>query len=512
MPSTSKKQHNFMAAIANNPSFAKKVGIPQSVGEDFSAADKGKKFGRGGMAALNKQNTQHGSMDMPFKSSKKFGGMKFGGKVRRFQEGGFSEAQEKWLGDADRTDPHILRRMRNAVPDKPNYAPVEDRRPPALAPTPAAQRNYSDLDPAPAQGADSNKNVAAVKPPREDTAVTVAAVKPPREDKARKAAAAELSRESNRPNTSRQAPASPTAKTKIDASDDDFARKIKKDKADDEAGAADVVSKALMLAGMVPFAGPAVRGISTGVKAINAARAARAARTAEAREKAKEAAYDARRASDMEAGFKKGGTMKYAKGGMAGGGMSPTAMAAMMARRRPRMGAGMPPVMPPAPMGMKKGGMANFEKSGKDAEKKGMKEGSKADMAMDKKQMMGMNMGGMTRKFGKGGMHKMPDGKMMKNSAMNMGGMAGMKKGGMPMKDGKPAFMMGKKMNMGGMAKGTNMNPKGSTSGSSRAGENTKIQKRGLTEGRVIKMASGGSVSSASRRADGIAQRGKTRC
>ena len=43
---------------------------------------------------------------------------------------------------------------------------------------------------------------------------------------------------------------------------------------------------------------------------------------------------------------------------------------------------------------MKKGGMANFEKSGKDVEKKGMKEGSKADMALDKKQMMGMKKGG----------------------------------------------------------------------------------------------------------------------
>ena len=50
MPSTSKKQHNFMAAIAHNPAFAKKVGVPQSVGKDFNSADKGKKFKDGGMA------------------------------------------------------------------------------------------------------------------------------------------------------------------------------------------------------------------------------------------------------------------------------------------------------------------------------------------------------------------------------------------------------------------------------------------------------------------------------
>ena len=49
MPSSSKKQHNFMAAIANNPSFAKKVGVSQSVGKDFNAADKGKTFNKGGM-------------------------------------------------------------------------------------------------------------------------------------------------------------------------------------------------------------------------------------------------------------------------------------------------------------------------------------------------------------------------------------------------------------------------------------------------------------------------------
>jgi hypothetical protein len=59
---------------------------------------------------------------------------------------------------------------------------------------------------------------------------------------------------------------------------------------------------------------------------------------------------------------------------------------------------------------MRKGGMTAFEKSSKDVEKKGIKEGSKADMAMDKKQMM--------RKGGMAGMHKMPDGKMMKDSAM----------------------------------------------------------------------------------------------
>ena len=48
MPSKSKSQAHLMAAVAHNPAFAKKVGIPQSVGKDFNQADKGKTFKKGG--------------------------------------------------------------------------------------------------------------------------------------------------------------------------------------------------------------------------------------------------------------------------------------------------------------------------------------------------------------------------------------------------------------------------------------------------------------------------------
>ena len=43
MPSKSAKQHRFMEAVAHNPSFAKKAGVPQNVGKEFVAADKRKK-------------------------------------------------------------------------------------------------------------------------------------------------------------------------------------------------------------------------------------------------------------------------------------------------------------------------------------------------------------------------------------------------------------------------------------------------------------------------------------
>jgi hypothetical protein len=56
MPSKSKAQHNFMAAVANNPSFAKKAGVPQSVGKEFSNADKNRKFKEGGDTMASKMN------------------------------------------------------------------------------------------------------------------------------------------------------------------------------------------------------------------------------------------------------------------------------------------------------------------------------------------------------------------------------------------------------------------------------------------------------------------------
>ena len=46
MPATSEKQKKFMDAVAHNPAFAKKVGVPKAVGKDFSEASKGMKFGK----------------------------------------------------------------------------------------------------------------------------------------------------------------------------------------------------------------------------------------------------------------------------------------------------------------------------------------------------------------------------------------------------------------------------------------------------------------------------------
>lgn len=44
MPTVSDKQERFMQAVAHSPKFAKKVGVPQSVGKEFTM----KKMAKGG--------------------------------------------------------------------------------------------------------------------------------------------------------------------------------------------------------------------------------------------------------------------------------------------------------------------------------------------------------------------------------------------------------------------------------------------------------------------------------
>jgi hypothetical protein len=71
MPATSKKQKKFMDAVAHNPAFAKKVGVPKSVGKDFSEASKGMKFGKDRSTAtradrqvINKPKTNQGKAEL----------------------------------------------------------------------------------------------------------------------------------------------------------------------------------------------------------------------------------------------------------------------------------------------------------------------------------------------------------------------------------------------------------------------------------------------------------------
>ena len=74
MPPKSKKQERFMQAVANNPKFAKKVGVPTKVGKEFTKETKVKKYREGGMSEEDKKMFGEKETDLPppegFKKSK----------------------------------------------------------------------------------------------------------------------------------------------------------------------------------------------------------------------------------------------------------------------------------------------------------------------------------------------------------------------------------------------------------------------------------------------------------
>ena len=107
MPSKSKAQHNFRAAVANNPQFARRAGVPQSVGREYMKADEGRKFEGGGPVSncgtrrkkaggKIKGYNEGGSLKMvekdgkqvPFYAADGVGKMAYGGKVKGMKEGG----------------------------------------------------------------------------------------------------------------------------------------------------------------------------------------------------------------------------------------------------------------------------------------------------------------------------------------------------------------------------------------------------------------------------------------
>ena len=81
MPATSEKQKKFMDAVAHNPAFAKKAGVPQSVGKDFSEASKGMKFGKGSTTRADRQTINNPKTNQ--------------GKAELFKKGGNAMAESK---------------------------------------------------------------------------------------------------------------------------------------------------------------------------------------------------------------------------------------------------------------------------------------------------------------------------------------------------------------------------------------------------------------------------------
>lgn len=135
MPSKSKAQHNFMAAVANNPQFARRAGVPQSVGREYMKADEGRSFKKGGDLVSNcgtkrmkkggkpgyhrmpdgtmMKDSEHrgmkkgGSLKMvekngeqvPFYAADGVGKMAYGGKVKGMKEGGMCRGYGRARGN-----------------------------------------------------------------------------------------------------------------------------------------------------------------------------------------------------------------------------------------------------------------------------------------------------------------------------------------------------------------------------------------------------------------------------
>jgi len=101
MPSKSKAQHHLMAMVANDPSAAKRLGIPQKVGKEFMEADKGRKFREGGdmkeskammgkeVAFMKKKGAPKAMVKHEMAEMK---GMKHGGKA--YSAGGYTRAAD----------------------------------------------------------------------------------------------------------------------------------------------------------------------------------------------------------------------------------------------------------------------------------------------------------------------------------------------------------------------------------------------------------------------------------
>jgi hypothetical protein len=122
VPSVSKKQHNFMEAIAHSPSFAKKVGVPQSVGKDFASADKGRKFSKGGdtMATkmgkfekmgkdVEKRGMKEGSAKDMAMDRMQMMGMKKGGGVKKMAGGGSASSRADGIATKGKTKGKMIK-------------------------------------------------------------------------------------------------------------------------------------------------------------------------------------------------------------------------------------------------------------------------------------------------------------------------------------------------------------------------------------------------------------------
>ena len=94
MPAKSEKQEKFMRAVAHSPSFAKKVGVPMSVGREFTKAGGGEM--KESKAMMKKEVSfmkKKGAPKSMVKHEMAEAGMKYGGKVKKMAAGGMTASK-----------------------------------------------------------------------------------------------------------------------------------------------------------------------------------------------------------------------------------------------------------------------------------------------------------------------------------------------------------------------------------------------------------------------------------
>jgi hypothetical protein len=102
MPAVSAKQEKFMQAIAHNKAFAKKVGVPQSVGREFTKKEGGqmkesKAMMKKEVSFMKKKGAPKSMLKHEMAEAK---GMKYGGKVKKMAAGGLAAGHKQADGVA----------------------------------------------------------------------------------------------------------------------------------------------------------------------------------------------------------------------------------------------------------------------------------------------------------------------------------------------------------------------------------------------------------------------------
>lgn len=103
MPAVSAKQEKFMRAVAENPKFAKKVGVPQSVGREFTKSGGGEM--KESKAMMKKEVAfmkKKGAPKSMVKHEMKEAGMNYGGKVKKMAAGGLGAGHKAADGVASK--------------------------------------------------------------------------------------------------------------------------------------------------------------------------------------------------------------------------------------------------------------------------------------------------------------------------------------------------------------------------------------------------------------------------